>query len=313
MKYYTLDELNKNLGNYIASLGVSQQFLDQPAYEAVIKEIGRVTSGYHLDRKTNDIQVKEGNGYISFECTTDGGKKQIVSISAGSDTIYCTSWKDMEGYNTDKGYVQEKIGSSFVAKIDKNDCVTIENGTVRVDSNPEDYGKCEASTYAKKSEYANNGIMLRSTEKTFLDRPITLPFNEIGSDAAFFIVRQAFDFNTIANNYDSKVILVRDKFDTAKAYAEYKKSGEEYSATVQLNSQHGLRDMELSSSPQDWIFPITPATQDYLDATIGQEKNPKVAAALAKLAVGRDTYYYNPEMDEDYIHENSKNGQGKSR
>ncbi len=313
MKYYTLEELSKNLGNYIASLGVNQQFLDQPVYESVVKEIGRVTGGSNLDRETKDIQVKEENGYISFEYTCDGGKKKTVSISAGPDAIYCTRWEDGYGYKTDKGYMQEKMGTRFVAKIDKNDWVTIENADVIVRSNPEDYRKCKATTHAKKSEYTNDGIMLRSVEKNFSNRPITSPFNEIGSDAAFWLAKQAFDINTIANNYDSKVILTRDKFDTAKAYAEYKNSGEEYSATVQLNSEHGLRDMKLSSSPRDWIFPITPATQDYLDATIGQEKNPKVAAALAKLAVGRDTYYYNPEMDDDYVYKNPENVQGRSR
>ena len=176
-------------------------------------------------------------------------------------------------------------------------------------------GKCNNYTWAEKKCYAADGVMRDREYKKFSRGELIEDFDKSRIDSMLYVPRQAFDFGPWHNKYETRMLLKRDKLDTARIVSEDKTKGIRYSAVTPLNQEHGLRDMVLPSGydpyPQDVV--IFPLSIEEIEAMIQRESNPKVAEGLRAYAVDRENYYYSTSNDKNFVSEGISQSQGMSK
>lgn len=316
---YSVKELKEKLAEKVLGLGIDSKFIENPAYASAISKIDDHIAEMNMGREGEIVDVREENGNISFNWNSNSGVKYSMSISSSSpETFRCVCTKVEVPYRSavDGKTIREKSVIEEVATIDKSSgfITLITNGSI-VDNIDCKMGECNNSTWSEKKYYTSNGVMRDREYKRFRKGKLSENFDRTSVASMLCIPRQAFDFGYWHDKYEKRILLERDKLDTARIFMEDKTNGIRYNAITLLKQEYGLRDMVLSGGydpyPQNVV--ISPLSQEEIEVMIQRESNPKVAEGLREYAVGRNTYSYNSAEDENFISEGISQSQGMSR
>lgn len=311
---YNLKELREKLVEHISKLGIDERFLENPAFASAISEIDSLIGQMNANEQENMIPVKEENGSISFGYISVTGNKYSYNIACTSpEKFSCIKIEEKKPYISTNGQTTNvKEVTEKVTTIDESGFVTsTANGSI-IDNINCEIGKCNNTTWSEKKQYNTKGIMTKKEYKGFPKGELSESFERTGINSILYIPRQAFVPGTFNTNYEKRTLLMRDKLDTARYIAEDKAKGTNYSATVPLNQEHGLREMRTNYLYEQNIV-IPPLSQDEIEQMIQRESNPKVAEGLREYAVGRNTYLYNSAEDSNFVCEDVLQSQGIQR
>ena len=313
---YSVRELIEKLEEKISGLGIDPKFKENPAYASAIAELKRLISQMNMFEAAEIVSVKDEKSKISFDWTSNSGAKYSINISSSSpETFKCIKTEEKKSFVSTNGQAfREKNVVEEVTTIDKSGIITLTTNGSIVDNIDCSAGKCHNSTWAEKKRYSSKGVMIDREYKGFTRGELTENFDRTRIDSMLYIPRQAFNFGTWHDKYETRTLLTREKLDTARIVYEDKTKGIRYIAITPLNQEYGLRDMTINGYepyPQNVIIP--PLSQEQIEAMIQKESNPKVVEGLRAYAVGRENYYYSSAEDKNFVHEGLSQSQGISR
>lgn len=304
---YSVQELKEKLAEKIFGLGLDPRFQENPAYTAALEGIESLISEMNMFEAAKDVTAKQDGGTIFFTWTSTTDVKYTLSISSSSpETFSCIRTEERSPFiGTNGQTIKEKNVIEKVATIDKSGFITLTTNGSMINNIDCGVGKCNNSTWAEKKYYTSYGVMRDREYKGFSTGELTEDFDKAQIGSMLFVPRQAFNFGTYHNSYETRTLLTREKLDTARIISEDKTKGIRYNATTPLNQEYGLRDMVLYGGydpfPQNVI--ISPLSPEQIEAIIQRESNPKVAEGLRIYAKGRENYYYNSAEDMNFISE----------
>lgn len=314
---YRLDELMDNFEKKISGLGVDQKFRENPAYATALAQIKSLILGMNIGDETKNVIVSEEKGNITFDWKNNGDKHSINIMCSNPDTFGVIYVEDKKPYiNNEGNTVRNKNVIEKKATIDDAGFITLIENHGMVYNNPSDISKCKNIVWAEKKYYRADGIMRDREFKDYGEGELTESFDNANVGSILYIPREAFKYGFMNDKYEERTVMTRDRFDTAHVYHEDKRKGIEYSATIPLDRQHGLRDMNTvvgfhGQFPEEVI--IQPLSKEDIEEMITKEKNTKVEEGLRKLAQGRDTYYYDSKKDPHFKYVGFDNSKGISR
>lgn len=312
---YSVQDLRDNLNDKILSLGINREFLNNPAYKAVLTEIDNMIGQLNMFEQANNIMVESTGNSISFKFTGADATNYYTEISKNDDkTFKCFQMIEKKPYlNVTGDYVKEKTFVEEIATLtDKGFIELVNNGAII--NNTASSGVCNNMSWAEKKTYTNKGIMQEREYIGFPRGELNESYDRANSATALYFSKSAFN-GSLGNLYDTKTILRRDKLDTARIYVENKNSDFKYSAIIPLNQEHGLRDMTMiggyDSYPTEIV--IKPLSPEEITAIISKEPDLKIQEGLKEYAVGRENYYYNSLDDPYFIYQQLSNNQNITR
>ena len=304
--YYTVKELRRILADKLFELGIDPQFRDNPAYASYIREIDTLIGQMNMFGEVNRVYVRESQRRISLSWNSPVGKKYSMAISSDSpDTIRCVCIEE-KGLNVNHiQNNQEKVVVEKVATIDIGSgyLTIVTNGSI-VDNVDCVVGKCNNYPWAERKKYDSNWIMVEKEYLGFARGELTEKIDNVNVNTILYIPRQASNYAHWRDNYQTKMLMVRDKLDTALVISENKVMGTRYVATIPLNQEHGLRDMFLpNGDPFPGDIVISPISEEEIESMIQKENNLKVAEGLRCYATDREDYSYRSDTDKYFIKE----------
>lgn len=291
-----LHDLQENFFEKVSGLGINSKFMENPAYASVLGQIGELISEMHVE-DAEKVYVDEEEGKISFKFVSPDRTNYSMSISAnGENTITCfrTIEEKFGDVNRQKEFVE------MVATLDDStgSIELVTNGAM-VDNAAKE-GSSNCYNWAEKASYTPYGIMQKREYKNFNRAEKNMHFDSITSNNALTESKNAFNIGN--SYYSTRTLLTREKLDVARIHFEDKKAGLEYSSMVELNREHGLRNMVLPGGdpmPEEVIIP--PISVMEIDKMIESEHNPKVEQGLREYAKDREMFYYNSNEDKGFI------------
>ena len=298
--YYSLKELKENLTNKILSLGIKEEFIDNPAFSSALSEIG----GMLHNMEESHCSVNEENGVIKIECITTYGVKYSMKIwSPGPETFKCIRMMEEKPYIGPNGqYVRTKHAYEIIASINKNNWIeVIENASVINNIDCKDR-TTNNLVWARKKEYDPNGVMITREYKDYKSYILNASIDRATEHDMLYIPRVAFqNGHLMERSYNYRELLRRKYLDVARIVVEDKSKGIEYYSDAQLKGEHGYRNMILMNG---WHYPtdvvIETLSSEEIENMIQLETNHKVQEELRKLAQGREKYYYNSSEDPQF-------------
>lgn len=307
--YYNLSELKANLGEKVEELGISPAFKENPAYDTAMNSIGNLIGAMNLPDQVQKMQVHLDSGVISFACDLPSGEKYAMSIFCNDPTTFrCIRTQEKAPYIGIGGVMCrcKDVIEEVVTIDEKSGYMTLTTNGALLYADDSMKGECRNTTWSEKCDYTSDGIMERREKKAFGTGKLSEYYNRAGVDSMLYIPRSAFGMFGWSDKYESRKLLTREKLDTAGLVYEDKKKNIKYSATVQLSSQYGLKNMNLDDNEFREDITIMPLLPAEIDELIQSEKDPRVAAGLRKYAVGRDQYFYNSRDDRYFVCEGTK-------
>ena len=317
MNYYNVKDLREKLSEHVQSLGIDPKFLDNPAFEASLSQINSLIANMNMSEAAEKVMVREGDKSISFDWTSAIGDKYSMNISSSSPNEFsCTRVEESSPRTGANGAtIHNKNVIKETTTLGKSGFITlITNGAMAddYDCKRDEYNNY---TWAERKYYTSDGVMLEREYKGFPSQKAMGTVTNQITGAMLVIPSRAFDYAAWGDQYESRFLLVRDKLDTARFYAEDKKKGTEYRSVAPLKQEHGLRDMVLLGGydPYPQNVNIPPLSQEKIAEMLQEEDDSKVRAGLSKFAIGRDQYSYDSSKDKDFIHKGFSESQGKVR
>lgn len=307
--YYNLSELKANLGEKVEELGISPAFKENPAYDTALNSINNLIVDMNLPYQVQEMHVSLNSGVISFACDLPSGEKYAMSIFCNDPTTFrCIRTQEKAPYIGIGGVMCrcKDVIEEVVTIDEKSGYMTLTTNGALLYADDSMKGECRNTTWSEKCDYTSDGIMERREKKAFGTGKLSEYYNRAGVDSMLYIPRSAFGMFGWSDKYESRKLLTREKLDTAGLVYEDKKKNIKYSATVQLSSQYGLKNMNLDDNEFKEDITIMPLLPAEIDELIQSEKDPRVAAGLRKYAVGRDQYFYNSRDDRYFVCEGTK-------
>ena len=308
---YTVEELDNSLEEKIRGLGLDDEFLDNPAFKEIVRDI---KNRIKQEEKLEDVTVREKDGNISFEYEKENSEKHSMSISSSNpnELVYRDDISSSHS-KTGGGEIHMKTISEVTAKRSENGTITVGEVFAMVDDNECSYKECNVNESSTLKTFNTNGIMVRLEKKSYershnsnigIDcdiLPAIAPFATRGID------------NSTDNNYSTREYLERDKLDVARMAYDDKKTGVKYLTYIPL---YGASDsLQLMSMPRldpymvSWEIPRM--STDNIEELLSKETDPKIAEGLRQYSEGREDFYYNTELDKQFSKE-STNSYGRT-
>ena len=295
--YYSLKELKENLTEKILSLGIKEEFIENPAFSSALSEIGWLLH----NMEESHCLVKEEDGVIKIECTTTYDVKYSMKIWIPTpDTIRCVRIMEEKPFiGTNGKYVRTKHAYEIITNINNNNWIeVIENGSTinNIDCRE---GTTNNSVWARKKEYDPNGVMTTREYKDYKSSTLNASIDRATEHDMLCIPRFAFQIgHLMERSYNYRELLRRKYLDVARIVVEDKGNGIEYYSDTQLKGEHGYRNMVLMNG---WNYPtevvIKPLSNEEIENMIQLEINHKVQEGLRKFSQGREKYHYNSSED----------------
>ncbi len=300
--YYSVKDLREKLYEKLFGLGLNPEFKNNPAFGRVVDRIDSLMAQMNMFKAQEGVLVSDDGKTISFEWTSSVGEANTFVISAvGKNEIRCikTSTKS-EGYN--KAFNKELIGKTIVEEVatlePTGQLVLEEHGSLLYNTNVKP-NACDNSAWSEKCLYDQYGVMINREYKGYKTGELTERIQLASPNSALYIAREAFKPGFWYDKYDTRTLLVRDSYDTARVVHEDKTRGIIYNAKTPLNNEHGYQNMVLLGGydpyPTDTM--ILPKTEAEVDIELDRETDKKVVEGLRRYAKGREEYYYIAKED----------------
>ena len=294
MNYYDKTDVINNLEKEIFNLGIDSKFKENPAFNEILENYIR------WFQNANSIAVQKEEGKIIFNWNSNDSTKHSMIISSYQPQVLnCITLDKKE--TLDGLVTTEKIAQENTASINDNGDITLIKNHSLVNNVNSKVGKCDNFTNAEKFIFTKDGIMQLKEEVTFPQLELADDIKSVNVGSMLFAARQGLNSS---NYFKTKRSFRRDMLDTAYYTYENNVNDEKFSYIVPLNQEHGLKNMKQIGGyehPMPVVIPTLSSEQ--IDAMIQRESDPKVREGLKKLAVGRENYYYNPELDKNYTSE----------
>ena len=310
MATLTVKELRENLKGKVMELGVDPMFSINPSFDAVINRFDSYIADMTLGSDAEHVPVKKDGTKLEFEWTNADGKEyQYIIICQNPDNLICRSTEYSFSHHDDelKRDIFCKIAMEQVVEYTRDLQVTTmqENGSVIYNNRPQ-VNECSNNTWTSISAYTKEGIMYEQEYKGFEGSTLTGFIEDVSINSMLFIPREGSRANNFfSDKYDQRTLLRRVKFDIARVMHIEPKRKIKYCAEVQLDIDHGLRDMRLinnNTDPYPREVKIEPMSKEKIEAILCKE-DPDVAEELRPFTEGRDTYSYDSFLDSHYLYE----------
>ena len=310
MATYSVKHLRDFLKGKVTELGVDPVFSINPSFDAVIKRFDSYIADMTLGSDADHVTVRQEDNKLEFEWTNAQGKEyRYLILCVNPDNLICRSTEYGFSHKDEKldRDIYCKIAMEQVVEYTRELEVTTmqENGSVIYNNRPS-VSECSNNTWTSISAYTKEGIMYEQEYKGFEGSTLTGFIHDISINSMLFIPREGSKAgNFFADKYAQRTLLRRIKFDIARVMHIEPKRGVKYSAEVQLDREHGLRDMRLlnvNSDPWPKEVKIDPLSKEEIDEILSKEE-PDVAKALMPFVEGRDTYSYDSFNDSHYLYE----------
>lgn len=277
-----------------------------------LSEIDSLISTMNMFEIADTVLVTEKDNEISFEWFSPVNEKYCFKIIKDNENVFrCikTSERNL-GFSSELNKdLREKTATEEIVTLESSGFISIiENNSIVYNTNKK-IGACDNTVSSERKYYTNDGIMRDRQYKGYKTGELTEDFDRVRTSSMLYIPRQAFGYGFWHNNYETTTILTREKLDIARIYHEDKAKGIRYSSKTVLNSEYGLRDMNLQGgNPYPLEATISPISKNEIELLIKKERNQKVMDALRKLSAGRENYYYNSNQDPNFVCEGITDG-----
>lgn len=297
-------ELRENIVDKVIDLGVSLDFLENPAFVVALAEVNNLISQMNIE-DPGVVLVDESNDSLSFTYTSSSGDNYKMDISCpDSKTVKCVRVEEPHSFVGESGnVVRQKNVVEQVAKLDEHGGVTLFTNCGSIDNVDCDNHHYNMNSSVERRVYTTRGVMYEREHKNYATRKGEGYFHRVGADEMLLLARQAFDYGPWADSYDKRSLLVRELLDTARLVYDDRRTGNDYYGVVPLHQEHGLRDMFIANGYN--TFPVAdveihPLMEGEIAEMIARESNPKVAEGLKYFANGRTSYYYTSNESGEY-------------
>lgn len=293
-------ELRSNLVDIVLKMGVGEKFLEHPAFIPALSEVGSLIGQMNI-LDPEKVFVREEDGVISFEYSTNEGDKYSFELRAGEDSISCIRVEEPHSFVGNSGsVVRQKNAIEVVSKLDEHGEVTITRNIGSVDNIDCDNKHYNLSSSIERRVYNKDGVMHERESKYYPSRKGEGYFHRVGANELLSFARWVPQYETWNDTYESRTLLRRDKLDVATIVYQDRSRGHEYYGKVPLHQEHGLRDMYIANGYNIYPVPevvIHPLMESEIEAMLARESDVRVAEGLRKYAVGRTTYKYSSNGD----------------
>ncbi len=310
MTTYSVKDLRESLKGKVLELGVDPMFSINPSFDAVIDRFDSYIADMTLGSDAEHVNVRQEGTKLEFEWTNADGKDyKYIIVCQNPDNLICRSTEYSFSHFDDKlkRDVYCKIAMEQIAEYTRELGVTTmqENGSVIYNNRPQ-LNECSNNTWTSISAYTKEGIMYEQEYKSFEGSTLTGLIEDASISSMLFIPREGSRANNFfSDKYDQRTLLRRVKFDIARVMHVEPKRRIKYCAEVQLDTEHGLRDMRLinnNTDPYPREVKIEPMSRGEIEELLSKE-DPGVASALRPFAEGRENYSYDSLLDSHYLYE----------
>lgn len=307
---YSVRELRENFKDKVMELGVDSLFYINPSFDAVIDRFDSYISDMTLGSAADHIMVEQDLSSLKFSWVNPEGKEYDYKIIVNNpDRLVCQFVENSFSHHDDQlnRDIYCKIAMEQIVEYNTKLYVTTmqENGSVVYNNRPNP-NECSNNTWMSISAYTKDGIMYEQEYKGFEGSSLSGDIKNITIGSMLFVPREGSQLkNFYTDKYDQRTILRRVKFDIARVMHIEPKRKVKYSAEVQLDIEHGLRDMKLINNnvdPYPRDVKIEPMSKEQIEDILSKE-DPKVAEALRPFAAGRENYSYDSFTDSHYLYE----------
>ena len=296
---YTLADLNKTketLTDKLIAFGASKELVENPAFAQAMGAI-RSTMDYPTvpyDR----ILVSEEDGVIHYSWK-EGETEYSVGLGLqGENQIQCVRTV----HNSNRGYseefnktLEEKDITETVVELDGG-AITVSENSAMVTNGTKDDRTSFCITSADVEHYSKEGFVISREIKRFPGGQLDNNFQNVRTDSALYIPRQAFTYGFWSDKYVQRALIRREQIDTAFVIDEDRENGYSYRGQEPLNSEHGLQNLvRCGGGDLSQGFMIPPAGEEEINQELAKD-DPKIAEAL-KQTYGTTRNPYDPTMD----------------
>ena len=315
MENYSLKELRDEMSKRVISLGINEKFANSPTFEVGISKLSSLIDRMNVFENLPYIIVKQDTNRIFTYIDEVSDKTYEYAIEVPDEnTIVCTLMEMGRSYYSDSlnrdVWAKKAIEISIKYVTPQGLVIIHENGAI-AHNNLEEINHCNNDTYSIIDVYTNFGVMYEKEFKVYSSNFLIEPIESLNFNSLLFIPREGCKAkNFFANKYDKRTLLRRVKLDIARLMYIEPKKGIKYCAETLINTENGLRDMELpfgdNAYPKEVV--IKPLTRDEIDALLDNETNPTVIRGLEQFAAGRETYSYDSKTDKHFLYEFPEGG-----
>lgn len=295
-------ELRENIVDKVVDLGLSLDFLDNPASITALAEINSFIETINME-DPGVVLVDRSNGYLSFSYTASNGDKYKMGISCPDEkTIKCVKEEEPHTFVGKSGsVVRQKSAVEQIAKLGEHGEITIVTNIGSIDNIDCDNHHYNMNNSVERRVYTTRGVMYEREHKDYATRKGEGYFHRVGTNQMLLLARQAFDYGPWADTYDKRTLLRREMLDTARLFYENRSKGNDYCGVVPLKQEKGLKDLVIASEYN--TFPmidveIPALTEEEIADILAKETNEKIAEGLGYFAKGRTSYHYSSTESE---------------
>lgn len=289
-------ELRENIVDKIVGLGISLDFLENPAFVGALSEINGLIRQINIE-DPSVVLVEESDGVLAFKYTSVAGDNYKMEISCpDKKTIKAVRVEEPHTFVGESGsVVRQKNVVEQVARLEEQGDVTIITNRGSIDNIGCDNHHYNMNNSVERSVYTKRGVMYERENKSYATRKGEGYFHRVGVNEMLLLARQAFDYAPWADIYNRRTLLRRELLDTARLMFEDRSKENSYYGVVPLCHDNSLRDMFIAKEYN--VFPmadveIEPLTEGEVADLLARETNEKVAEGLKYFSAGRTSYHY---------------------
>lgn len=295
-------ELRENIVDSVIDLGVSLDFLENPAFVATLSEIDTLIGKMNIE-DAGVVLVDESNDTLSFKYTNVAGDKFSFELSCPDEnTIKAVKVEEPHTYVGDEGkVVRKKNVVEHVATLGSHGEVTVVVNTGAIDNLGCDNHHYNMTNTVERRVYTKRGVMYERENKSYAARKGEGYFHRVGVNEMLLLARQAFDYAPWSDIYNRRTLLRREMLDTARLVFEDRAKENNYYGVVPLHKENSLRDLCIAKDYN--VFPmidveIEPLSEEEIEELLAKEVCDKVAEGLGYFAQGRTSYRYSSVENE---------------
>ena len=299
--YLSINELLNNLDNEVMSLNVNPKFKENPAYQAILTEIGEILRKVNVDDGLENSKIiRKNNEQISMELTNKNGQSCQLAITCnGSSEINCLmTWDDNPSFDQEGKRAIGKISRQVTGNLQENGNINLVKNYATIDDAHCEKGELNTFDAIEQEMYTAQGVMYR---KDSLASSAKNYYRNTNFEPSTLFYKPGIFMQPAPLGLVQRSVVQRKTFDTADVYIK-NADRVTFNGVVALDREHGLSKMNPILPTEDYI--ISPLSVNEVEEIIKQENNPKVQEGLRKFTHNREYFSYDSALDLDYVNVN---------